>query len=208
MEVEVNEDLAEFIGALMGDGFTARYKQKKGYIHTTQLSGHPTEDLDYYKKVISSLFLKLFNRKPRLYVHERALRAVINSKEAHEYLVKTLNFPSGKKGQKLKIPEKLLANKNLKQAVLRGLFDTDGFIYLDNRKIYKKPYPRIGITTISKLLIAQLEEIFKELGFQYYLRSEKRKECYHIEVYGHKQVDRWFKEIKPSNSKHLNKYGC
>ena len=72
-------------------------------------------------------------------------------------------MPLGKKFN-VSIPEIFLKSKNLKKAIIRGIFDTDGGIYLEKKN--KKLYPRIYITTISFELSEQLINLFKELNFR------------------------------------------
>ena len=47
----INEELAEMLGALIGDGCISRYQTKEGRIRTFLLyTGHSDNDVDYYRK--------------------------------------------------------------------------------------------------------------------------------------------------------------
>ena len=61
----------------------------------------------------------------------------------------------------IKIPKILLKSQDHKIALIRGVYDTDGTLYLEPRK--NKLYPRIHISTISQVLAKQLHKILLNL---------------------------------------------
>ncbi len=122
---------------------------------------------------------------------------------AHILIIKKLNkelgFPIGLKIN-LSISERFLKNQYALRYIIRGLFDTDGSIFFDKDKRYKTPYPIIDIRTASNILIEQLATILKKDNFNV-IKYKKG-----IRIKGHFQVQKWFKEIKPQNKKHILKY--
>jgi DNA-binding transcriptional regulator WhiA len=108
------------------------------------------------------------------------------------------------------IPKKFLINKELKIAVLRGIFDTDGCVYLENKN--NKLYPRLQIATICKNLAEQMRDIFNELGLRATLNKSNyslkgnRKQDYVITIRGKEMFHKFIEVIKPQNSKHILKY--
>ncbi|HDZ61078.1 MAG TPA: hypothetical protein ENH46_05210, partial [Candidatus Pacearchaeota archaeon] len=86
----------------------------------------------------------------------------------------------------IKIPKIFLEKDSLKKFVLRGIFDTDGGIYLENKN--NKLYPRIYITTISKKLSEQLIKLFESFGLrptvysQLYNKKFNRQRSYIITI--------------------------
>ncbi len=110
----------------------------------------------------------------------------------------------------IKIPKIFLEKDSLKKFVLRGIFDTDGGIYLENKN--NKLYPRIYITTISKKLSEQLIKLFESFGLrptvysQLYNKKFNRQRSYIITIRGVEMFHKFMKEIGPKNPKHKKKY--
>jgi len=100
---------------------------------------------------------------------------------------KDLRLPLGEKTS-VKIPSVFLSDDGLSKAVLRGIFDTDGGIYLEKKN--NRFYPRMYITTISLELSEQIMAIFKKLDFritrhsQYYPRGMNRNTLYVLTIRG------------------------
>jgi len=108
-------------------------------------------------------------------------------------------FPIGEKGQKLKIPKQILNKKwDIKKYVIRGLFDTDGYLFAKKHEGYRYPY--ISITTYSNILLNQVYELLKEQKYPVYkIRNE-------VNIRGIQNTQRWMNDIGTSNEKHLIKY--
>lgn len=207
---KISIELAEEVGWHIGDGsmnFYKNYKKLKGFY---QLRGHIEEDKEHYKLVIKPLFEKLFNTKIK--IREMHSTRVIGFQIWDDNLVefkKNLELPLGKKFE-IKIPPIFLSKINLKKAVIRGIFDTDGGIYLERKN--NKLYPRMYITTISFELSEQLLELFNELGLratrysQLYNQKFNRQRSYILTIRGEKMFHKFMKEIFPRNPKHIRKY--
>jgi len=78
---------------------------------------------------------------------------------------------------------------------LRGLFDTDGTIYVRRGKDMVA-----GYSSADKKFLSEISEVLKDLGFQNY------KGRRHICIYDQKLIKMFFNIIKPANSKHLKKF--
>ena len=205
-DVILNEEICEFIGAFIGDGYLGNYgKTKNQYV--LGISGNQELDEDYIKTYLVPLLKRNFkNINPRLYYRkdENTLMLRINSKELYTLFL-NLGFNPGKKAHNIVIPEKIFNNKKLMKYVVRGIFDTDGCIFFDKRKSYNLPYPRITLQIASIELIKQLENYLSDY-FTLYVNTSNRdgkRNC--IEIYGHKQLEKFLKEIGLSNKRHLNK---
>jgi intein/homing endonuclease len=197
-------ELAEIVGAFIGDGFTNVYNKK---IFITEFTGHPKNDFKYYHEIIIPLMRYLFPAKPNVAFRSRSLRLRYNSRQIHIFLTKIIGLPAGVKSQTVTIPKIFLKNKTTSKAVLRGIFDTDGCIFWNKRKIYKSYYPRLSITTKSKKLAYQLKQMLTKLGFKPCLLCDKwqNKNAFHIDVYGKKQMNKWVREIGFSNPHHIER---
>lgn len=207
---DISIELAEEMGWHIGDGSMNFYKNQRKLRGFYQLRGHIEDDREHYEKRIKPLFEKLFETKINL--REMPSSRVIGFQIWNNEIIKfktKIGLPLGKK-LKIKIPKKLLANKNLKKAITRGIFDTDGGIYLEKKN--KKLYPRMYITTISKELSKQLLQIFAELNLratcysQLFNKDFKRQRSYIITIRGTKMFHKFMKTIDPKNPKHQKKY--
>ena len=204
--MKITEDLGEFVGAFIGDGFAGKY----GRVGMIQFTGHPKDDREYLENKLAPIIQKIFSVTPHIKVRGRGLRITCYSKEMYEKITQNLKLPSGKKSTIVKIPEVFLRRKKVMKAILRGIFDTDGTIVWDKRKIYRKPYPRLSISTVSEKLARQTSSLLKELGFRVCFRKVKRRkkvrnQAYYIELYGFDQLKKWIDEIGFSNPKHIKR---
>jgi hypothetical protein len=197
-----SELFLEFYGALMGDGWIGKYYNKK-YEKTHWIvgfSGHSINDRNYFLNRISYLMRSLFGRKGYLKNRPKnSIEFIFGHKDLIIFMNEQLGFPIGKKGQ-IGINQKFVEEWEFLRYIVRGLFDTDGSFYLDRDERYKRPYPILEISTVSKKLRDQILEGLKRQEY----RVIKHKNG--IRIKGVEQVDRWFKEIDPKNEKHLLRY--
>jgi hypothetical protein len=207
---KISSELAEEIGWHIGDGSMNFYKNRGKFKGFYQLRGHIEDDKEHYFQRIKPLFERLFNVQIR--IRKMPFTRVIGFQIWNDDLVKfkeKVGLPLGKK-LKVEIPKKFLLNKKLKKAVLRGIFDTDGGIYLEKKN--NKLYPRLYITTISLTLANQLLNLFNGIGLRatkYSQLSNKefnRKRLYIITIRGVKMFHKFMKKISPKNPKHIKKY--
>lgn len=208
---KISIELAEETGWHIGDGSMNIYKNRgkeKGFY---QLRGHIEDDKEHYEKVIQPLFEKLFGVS--INIRKMPSTRVIGFQIWNDELIKfkkNLGLPLGKKFE-IEIPKTFLSNENFKKAVVRGIFDTDGGIYLEKKN--NKLYPRMYITTISFKLSEQLLKIFDELNLratrysQLYNKKFNRQRSYIVTIRGEKVFHEFIKKIKPRNPKHIAKYG-
>ena len=114
-------------------------------------------------------------------------------------------FRPGTKTYTVKIPEYVKkSSHSIKLAFLRGLFDTDGCLRFDKNHTKNNYYPKIEFDLASKKLIKDLSILLNELNFRNYIWNcnNSAKLC----VAGKFMLHKLIKEIRPKNSKHLNKY--
>lgn len=205
----LNEELCEFIGAFIGDGFTNKY----GHAYWIQFAGDRRLDGDYFSNVLSKYAKSLFGGAmghTKFRKGDNSMYLSFHSKSLFELLTKRFGFPAGLKVYSTKIPDEILsADKKYLYRAIRGIFDTDGCVFLDRRKVYSKPYPRIVLQTVSKDLYLQLKHIL-ENEFTIYTLTKKPHGfgthiSYALEIYGHKQFQKWMSIIGFSNKKHLDR---
>lgn len=207
---KVTIDLAEETGLHIGDGSMNFYKNNCCLRGLYSLRGHLIDDREHYDRFIKSLYISLYDLK--LNLREMPMTGVYGFQKWSNDLVnfkhKFLGLPLGKKIN-IKIPKCLLKDINLSRSVVRGIFDTDGMVYLQPK--YGRLYPRIEISTISKYLGIQLNQIINKLGIRATVYVVKKRydgwlEQYKLSVRGVEMLDKWFRIISPHNPKHWRKY--
>ncbi len=204
--VELNEEICEFIGAFIGDGYMSNLGKNKN-IYVIGISGNQILDEDYLKNRLLPIVKKYFpNTNPRLFYRkdENTLVLLIYSKELCDYLI-SLGFSFGPKSRKVTIPQIIVQSERLMSATIRGIFDTDGCVFQDKRKTYNKPYPRITIQIASIPLIEQLETYLSKSFSLYVDKRNRDGKRNTLEIYGHLQLERFLKQIGFSNKRHLSK---
>jgi hypothetical protein len=207
---KISLELAEEVGWHIGDGSMNIYKNRGKLKGFYQLRGHIEDDKEHYVKRIKPLFKNLFDIDVN--IRKMPSTRVVGFQIWNDNLVefkKKLGLPLGKKTN-ISIPSNFLLNNKLKKAVIRGIFDTDGGIYLEKKN--GKLYPRIHITTISFELSEQILSLFKELGFRATRYSQlrdkyfRRERAYILSLRGIEMFHKFMKEIIPQNPKHFAKY--
>ena len=146
---KITPELAEETGLHIGDGTMNFYKNGNRIKGSYALRGHIIDDKQHYDKKIKVLYKNLFDLNVSLrdipstgvYGFQKWSDDIINFKN------KVLKLPLGKK-LNIKIPKVFISNEKLMISVIRGIFDTDGTIYLEPK--YEKLDPRIEIGTSIK----------------------------------------------------------
>src|SRR3989344_2972736 len=130
--------LAEFIGVVMGDGHVGRYQIS---ICTNSITD--TEHATYIYKIAKTLFdapITLSKKRD-----SNALSITISSREVSRFL-QLQGVPEGDKIKKgITIPAWVTRRSNYSQRLMRGLFDSDGCVFVDTHRIRGKTYKNLGI---------------------------------------------------------------
>ena len=200
--MKINQDLAELIGAHIGDGSMGFYQNH----FIISFAGHPIKDKDYIDW-IAQIYSKYFGIKPRIRKWSRALGFQIFSKEIFDFF-KSMGIPSGKKLD-IDIPTIIKkADKTVLASCIRGVFDTDGTMYFEPKKtIY---YPRIQLKITSERLASTINHILNEefqIKSTLYSRRERPnwKISYFVELRGVENLRKWLKLIGFRNNRHMKK---
>ncbi|OGG11727.1 hypothetical protein A2Z00_01320 [Candidatus Gottesmanbacteria bacterium RBG_13_45_10] len=187
--------LAEFIGIMLGDGGLTDYQ--------TRITLNKIDDMDYvdYVKEIAN---KLFLEYPSLSSGRgKAIDLVISGKNLVDFLISMGLVKGDKIKQKIHIPSWINNRNEWKLSVLRGLFDTDGSVYLD--KHYKKNivYKSICVayTSYSAPLQSNIYDLLVEFGFFPTISTINR-----IMLRKKEEVMKFFELVKPGNGKHVGRY--
>ena len=200
LDLSIDERYAELIGLMMGDGCLS-HTNKARYIY---ICGHKKDDLEYHQNTTKVLFKELFEKDIEIKFRkkENTLFIKFSDKDIFNELCKYL--PVGKKYDYLQVPGRILSNKKLFFAFLRGLVDTDGCIIFSKQHRQTQYYPRIELSSRSKQFLLEILEELKRHEF-YGSVSHKGKQNYRMEVPGKKNPKKWMDHIGFSNPTKLRK---
>lgn len=205
---QLSPELAEETGLHIGDGTMNFYMNKGRHKGKYSLRGHINDDVKHYDNRIKKLYKLLYNLEIKLskvkstgvYGFQVWTDSIVNFKH------KILKLPIGKK-LNIRIPNCFIDKYFID--VVRGIFDTDGCLYLEHKN--SKLYPRIQIATISRELSEQLKGNLLRHGFRTTVFVEDRKDkgwnnLYTISIRGEEMLQKWMKIINPANPKHISKF--
>lgn len=184
----LSEEFAEILGALAGDGHIGGIPYEVSITCSNQVD---REYIFYLKPVLD----RLFGVKFKISVQNNCIKLKTYSKNLVFFLHNQYGLPLGRKKGKLKVPLNLRKNKKFLRAYMRGLFDTDGTIY-----IRRKGDIVVEIANIDKSYLREIQEILNFLGFASGISGKN------LYIYRKELIKKFFREIKPANSKHLKKY--
>jgi hypothetical protein len=209
-----NNELAEFMGIMTGDGYMNKYGK---HFSLLEITGDSSLDKEYLTNHVSNLIANLFNLKPKVIYRKNQNTMVLRlmSKGLNNFLLE-IGFKNGKKGQ-IEIPRWILKDYQYMKHFIGGLADTDGSLVLLNRKQKKYVYyPRVQVTSISENLINNIGNwlienelplcIFIDKRTLTYKGITKTHEGYRFQISGRKNLDRWMDLVGFRNQRHLNKY--
>ena len=215
----LSKELAEFIGIMVGDGHLSYYP---GF----STSGHKIVRSDVriscnineqqYINHIKNLFRILFKTELNYVPDSRSQTIILrfNSKGVVQFLNKICEIPLNRKTGIVFVPTIIKnADNGVKYQFLRGIADTDFTVTFQNRTGKGHNYPVIKGNFKSKILIKDLEQLFKDLQFKYsicydQIRPDRRfgpTTINSINLYGRENFERWVNFIGFSNSKFLRK---
>jgi len=213
----LNQELAEFVGIVIGDGHLAHQIRKTSKFYSLRISCNLTEDVSHFNLVINPIFEKLFNSSLSIIQSKgkNYFIAVKCSKSIVQFLNVNFNIPIGNKTCNISMPENIIqSERGILASFIRGLADTD-FSLSFKRKNYYNDYPVIKGSLQSKILIQQLYTSLIALGFTPYLvlyesnmdkRFNKNYERHSIYLSGKANLERWISLIGFNNPRLFTKY--
>lgn len=198
----MNREEAELIGMHIGDG--TLYLAGKTIVWELRGSVNEKEFYEHVKNLIKNEFDVEVIPKYRG-IDSYGIQTT--NKLITSFFVERGFFP-GKKVYTVRIPEYIKnADTKIKQSFIRGLFDTDGCVWFSKNRTEYRYYPKIEFNFASKYLSEDLFNLLTELNFKAHKWNTKREDGigFKICMAGFKNLDKWIKEINPSNAKHKNR---
>lgn len=188
--------LAEFIGICMGDGSITKYQ--------VTISFNDVDDYEYMI-IVKNMIFDLFNIACKIQKRNdsKCSNLVISSLELSEYL-QSLGVPKGNKLRAgLDVPDWIKKDKHYSKVCIRGLFDTDGSVYLESHNINNKvySYPRLSLVSKSANLRQTVKKIFSHNNINANIRMNRS-----VNIEKFTDIEKYFRIIGSSNPKHLRRF--
>ncbi|MAG24781.1 hypothetical protein CMI47_04300 [Candidatus Pacearchaeota archaeon] len=200
----LSEKLCEFLGVIIGDGCTNKYNR----LYQTQISGDKELDRDYYIDTIIPICIELFGIHPKIITRPKGMYINLYSKRLFQLLTERFEIPKGFKSHTVQIPREILNSQDkFIKATLKGMFNTDGGVGVDKRKVYKEPYIRVNYVSASQNLINQISKLLDKFYICHtrHTRLNGKGNAGVIQINGKKNVKSFLKGVGFSNPRHLNK---
>lgn len=194
-DIQKSNDLAEALGIILGDGGITTYQVKVTLDRTTDRE---------YSVFVQDLFGKVFGEKPSF--SERYDDNSLHLTLSGIGLVESLSNFGVNKGNKIimqvDFPEWIWEKLDYQIACVRGLFDTDGCIYLHYHWTKGIKYRSLGFcfTSWSVPLLNSFYRVLQKVKIKSYLKSGR------IYIYDFLEIEKYFKIFGSSNPKHTKKF--
>ena len=187
--------LAELCGILAGDGHIGEYQ-----ITVTTNTDTDIEHAQYVKLLFEKLFnvpVSILKRR-----NKNACVVVVSSKEVSRFFISKGLVKGHKIHGGLKMPLWISSTQRYKLAFMKGLFDTDGCVYIDMHKINGRKYKNIGMafTNRSLPLLNDFKKALESIGLH---PTQKTK--YTVFLRRKEDIRGYFDVVGSSNQKHVRK---
>lgn len=193
LKLEYSKELAELIGILLGDGEI----MKDG---TLRISFDPKKDLNFHHRRTFTLVESLLNNKLRFECYKRF--AFYNT-AFMRYLNEDCNLKSGNKSRNnWGIPKWCLNNEEYLKSVIRGIFDTDGYIGYSSGTI-EIMFGRFSKNSTN--LIRDIKEGLGKLNFNPIIKYSPDGRC-KIRIFGKENIIRFMSVVGSSNIKNIIRF--
>lgn len=190
-------ELAEFVGIIAGDGHLSEYQ--------VVVSTNSITDIQH-AEFIAQLGNRLFGVIPKITAlpNRKTMTIVFSSRAMVIFLREKGLLVGNKVKQNLRVPQWILQNEDLSTEFLRGVFDTDGSVYLDNHRIKHKIYPHIGWQFTSAIpdFLSDIASILRRRGYRFSHSSER----VNIQMRKLSHIEKYFQDIGSHNEKHIARF--
>ena len=197
--LEENEDLAEFMCIMCGDGHLSENSR------TVMIALNPVDE-EHYTDYTISIICNIFNLKPdELYYHEiegqNTLQIILRRKSIHYSIVekgrrtrdnKNGLIPGNKIKHQVGVPDFLFKSRKFVIRGLKGLFDTDGGITVNHDKRIVLNFENYSITLLND---------FHKMCKLVDINSTLSKKSYQVNITESKSVRKFLKLVNPEKIK-------
>ncbi len=192
--IEPSEKLAEIVGIMLGDG------NIYGKQYAVRICGHMEKDKCYLLNHVKPLFKEVFGTELKEYYHKSVNELILYaySKFVVVNMEKYGLLEGNKKNNGSRIPYWILKNDSYTKCCIRGLFDTDGSVFINRNKI------KIELSSAIEPLRNSIVNAMKLLGFEKgWTKSKGSVKTYGL--YSKVDTEKFINIINFNNPKHKNK---
>lgn len=195
-EPQRSEELSELIGIVLGDGYLGNYQLR------VSLSNVSDKDYSVY---VGNLVERLFSITPSYYVRrdDNTVTVVVSSVNVIKFLQSCGLTIGHKLNNKVDIPRWVTEEAAYSKQCLRGLFDTDGCVYLDKHNYKGRIYYNLGLSfsSSSENLLISYGMGLKKLGLHPTFSSRNS-----VVLRRANEIKIFFDVVGTSNPKHRKRY--
>ena len=158
----LNKELAEAVGIMLGDGSNYANFEKGAY--QIRIASNLRTERSYLLNFVRPLFESLFGTKCRILPIKKSgvIYACFDSKEMG-YFFDSIGVPFGGNKSTVGIPRWVWKDDIFLISCLRGLFDTDGSIYIFSKK--SPNLLRVSFKNANLQLLEDVRKALLKLGF-------------------------------------------
>lgn len=202
-DLEENEDLAEFICIILGDGHTHKRGEKSYHYYGLSISLNRVDEREYVKYV-SSLTKRVTGLDPKIYPRKgsKGIDLKLNNKKLINDLISKGIQTGDKVENQVRVPDWIKSNERNVVRGLRGLFDTDGSVWINNRD------KNLGLSfkNASKRLASDFLFMCEKLGIKsgkilksksFHPRLNNYYTAYQTQIIGKNHIKKFLDIVKP-----------
>ncbi len=190
--------LAEIIGIHLGDGELHNPWQ-------VVISCNAQKDRLYADHILM-LYRELFGLEGKIYKRkdENTLKIIFYSSKMVDYFLDHGLYRGRKQELATPIPVWVLSNPAWKRACVRGLFDTDGCLYIHRHTVSGKRYYNLGFcfTNYNRAIIEFVYDCLVKDGLKPSLHKNRR----YVYIYNKAGVEKYLELFGSSNPRIINEY--
>ena len=189
-----SKELAELCGIILGDGSLTKDQLR--------ISLDRAADKKYVP-FVSDLMEKIFHEKPKIFFRQSTAELYISGIKLLDGLEKIGLRRGSKVTHQVGIPPWIMQKNLFAQSCLRGLFDTDGGIYMHKHKNITRKWTNLGwcFTNHSLPLVEGCRKILKDCDIE--PKGNAKEKVY---LYSVGNIRRFMKIIGSSNPKNVDRY--
>ncbi len=182
--------LAEFFGIMLGDG----------HVTPTQVTVTLGTKEPEYVQHVALLVKDIFKTEPSIFLKHNRISdskyrmVYFGSVEVVRWLLNE-GLVHNKVKSQVDVPNWIFSRRVFMEAFLRGFFDTDGSVYALRFGI------QISFTNHSMPILRALQSMLEKLEY-----NPSKVSGFHLYITRREEVIRFFKEVKPSNPKHVGRF--
>lgn len=177
--------LCEFFGIMLGDGHISEY----------QAIVHLGTKEESYARYVRDIFKSLFNVRGTIAMRRTGHRDVYVGSTRLVRWLREHGLVSNKVAAQVGVPRWILEKKSFMEAFVRGMFDTDGSVYLLRYGI------QIAFTNRSLPLLHALHSVLISLGYK-----PSKVNAWKVYLTRREDIARFFQEVRPKNQKHTRRF--